>query len=135
MARHRGVTLVEVIIAAAVLVIMMSVLLQLMGVLSQQRRAMERRSWSIQADCNLMERFTAQDWDEITADTADQLELPTEMIDLFPDVELHVHVEEDRLGPPAKCVIVVISGQDLSGEQTSLARLSVWVYRHQEKST
>lgn len=128
-ARCRGFTLLEVAVAAAVLVLLMAVTVQMLGWAAAERRAAERRQWALQEATNVLERLTAQSWDSLTAEAVASVELSSQARAVLPDAELKIEVT-NRPGPPsAKQLVVDVRWQRPAGQSVASVRLSSWVYR------
>lgn len=128
-ARRRGFTLLEVSVAAAVLVMLMAVTVQMLGWAAGERRAAERRQWALQEATNVLERLTAQSWASLTAEAVASVELSPQARAVLPDAELKIEVTS-RPGPPsAKQLVVDVRWQRPAGQSVASVRLSSWVYR------
>ena len=73
--RYRGVTLVEVIVSGILLGAVMMVALPTLGWIARERRAADRRQEAIAELENMMDRFSARPWQQITPEAAARIAL------------------------------------------------------------
>ena len=69
-ARRRGSLLLEMAMAAVMLTVAMALTVKVLGYAGQQRRSAEQRQRAILEVANVMERITAEPFDEVTAERA-----------------------------------------------------------------
>ena len=123
-----GFTLLEVSVAAVVLVLVMAITVQVLGWATAERRAAERRQWARQEATNVLERLTAQPWDRLTAESAAMLELSPQARAVLPEGELRIEVTSQPGPPRAKRLSVDVRWQRPAGQPDASVRLTTWVY-------
>ena len=128
--RNNGVTLIEVTAAVFLAATTIAVGMQLLVVTVQQQRAAERRSWAIESATNLMERFTAQDYDKITPAAADQLKLSSEIAQVLTDPQLEIEVIEQQEPVAGKQIRLSLQWQTPHGQPSRKVKLSTWVFQN-----
>jgi Tfp pilus assembly protein PilV len=133
---RRGSLLAEVTMAAVLLMIAMTLTVKVMGYAGIERRATERRQRAILEVANLMERITAQRYDEVTAALADRMTLSDEARATLPDPQLTVDVRDNEPGPgrKAKRIAISLKWRGRSGEWDRPVRLTSWIERQEDGS-
>ena len=123
-----GFSLVEMMVSAVLLGALAAFVLPTLGWVSQERRTAGEHQELLEAGANLMDRFTAQAWEQITQEAAAALQLP-ERLQQRAQAELDVAVEPRDGDPPAKRVRLRIDWTDVGGRPAPPVRISSWVYR------
>jgi prepilin-type N-terminal cleavage/methylation domain-containing protein len=126
--RREGFTLVEIMAAAVMLAVAMSLMLELVGWVARERRASERRQRAVQEAANVMERLTARAWDDLDEEGVAGLELSPPSRKALPGGELKVAVAAAE-GTGLKRVEVSVRWRNRSGEPEAPVRLVSWVSR------
>jgi hypothetical protein len=128
---RRGSLLAEVAMATVMVMIAMTLTVKVLGYVSSQRRAADHRQRAVQEAANVLERITADPYDEITAERARQLALALSAPPSLPGAELAVSVAEEQpgAGRSAKRIAVRLRWHGRSGEWESPVRLTTWVER------
>ena len=127
--RPRGVTILEITVSIVLVAALLSITVQMLAALGNQRRAARQRTCALTATANLMETFTARPWAEIAPATAAQIELPADVRDVLPAAKLDVNVAAEQDSPPAKRITMNLGWQDRSGERAAPVRLTAWVFQ------
>ena len=123
---RRGFTLIELIVAGALLLAAMAISAQFLGWLAAERRAADRRRAAIQEAAIVLERLAARPWAELTPESARALRLSEPARRALPGGELAVDVSErDGL----KRIAVAVRWRGRSGGPEAPARLTAWVAR------
>jgi Tfp pilus assembly protein PilV len=132
--RRRGFTVFELGMAVMLLAVAMSVAVQVLGAVAQQRRAVQRRELAVQEVANLMERLTARPWERL-ADDAGQARLSDAAERSLPGAELKVAVEPADAPIVGKRVSIRLHWKNRAGEFDAPVRLTTWVYPQDERRT
>ena len=128
---RRGSLLVEMTIAAAMLSVAMVMTVKVLGYAGQQRRSADQRQRAMLEVANVMERITAEPFDEVTAERARRLSITPAAAGSLPGAELAVEVKEERPGPDrsARRIAVRLRWKGRSGEWEAPVRLTTWIER------
>jgi hypothetical protein len=128
---RRGSLLAEMTISAAMLAVVMVLTVKVLGFAGQQRRSAEQRQRAMVEVANLMERITAEPFDEVTPERARRLSIAPETAGSLPGAEVTVEVKGERPSPnrSAKRIAVRLRWKGRSGEWEAPARLTTWIER------
>lgn len=125
---HRGSLLVELVIAAGMLAVILSLTVRVLGQVGQQRRAAERRQRALVEASNAMERITARPYDEVTAQGAAAVKLSPDTAAALPGAELNVDVRDESIsGVSSRRVAVRLRWKNPAGEWEAPVRLVTWI--------
>ena len=127
--RCRGVTLVEVIVSGILLGAVTMVAVPTLGWIARERRAADRRQEAIAELENVMDRFSARPWQQITPEGAARIALSESTRRQLPGAMLQSSVETNPQAPDEKQIRVELSWQNRIGKQMAPQRLTAWVYR------
>ena len=118
-------------IAAAMLSIAMAMTVKLLGYAGHQRRSADQRQRAMLEVANVMERVTAEPFDEVTAERARRLSISPESAASLPGAELDVDVNASQpvAGRSAKRIAVRLRWRGRSGEWEAPVRLTTWIER------
>ncbi|MHB1561779.1 MAG: hypothetical protein ACYC61_30385, partial [Isosphaeraceae bacterium] len=120
--------LIELIIAAGLLAVILSLTVKVLGQVGQQRRAAERRQRALVEASNAMERITARPYDEITPRSAAAVKLSPDAAAAVPGAELNVDVrDEPASGVSSRRVAVRLRWKDSAGQWEAPVHLVTWV--------
>jgi Tfp pilus assembly protein PilE len=129
---RRGATMLEMIVASALLGTLLVVTLQLCAATAAQRQAAARRQCASLELANVMERVAARPWSELnTAALAAEHVSPSAGAQL-PGAELKIAVVTPAGEPQAKRLTATVRWQD-RGRPPQLLRLTTWRYRNGNK--
>jgi hypothetical protein len=128
---RRGSLLPELAMAGAMLTIAMTLTVKVLGYAGLQRRSADQRQRAILEVANIMERITAEPFDDITAERARRLSISPGAAGSLPGAALAVEVAEEQPAPdrPAKRIAVRLRWRDRSGEWKAPVRLTTWIER------
>lgn len=129
MQQRGGTTLLEVVVSAALLAAVASMCVQLVLAIGLQRRAADRRAWAVEAAANVLERLTARDWEEITPQAADEMELAPGADEVLPGARLEIDVVPQQDTPPAKRITLGLTWTGKAGKPARPVRLVTWIYQ------
>lgn len=122
---RRGLTVVELALAFTLLALVLAASVQMTRVVSDQRRAGERRDAALQAAQVVTEQVGNIPWDQLTADALHHMSFPMPLADRLPDGKLAI-TAIDETSPIAKRVQVEVQWSS-RGKPTSV-RLTSWVF-------
>jgi Tfp pilus assembly protein PilE len=130
---RRGATMLEMLVAGAMLGTLLAVSLQLYSAVAAQRRAAARRGAASLELANVMERVAARPWRELTAAALAAERLSPSASAQLPGAELKIEVFTPAGDPEAKRLTATVRWQDRDGRPPEPLRLTTWRYRHGEK--
>ena len=134
-AKRAGLSLLEMMVAGALLATLLTISLKLIGASASQWRAMEQRTLAIQEASTLLERLTARKWSDVTPEAARKVELSAAVSQALPGAELAIDVAQPADDKQAKRIRVEIRWQDVAGRRTRPVGLVAWRYRDVEPTT
>ncbi len=126
---RRGTTLLELIVAVALLAAMTAAAMQMLRVTAAQRRATSARQAAVLEAANLMERLAARSWDELTEEGVQDVELSPEARRRLPAGELEIDITSPTDQPDARRIALRLRWQGDSGQLLRPVRLLAWRYR------
>ena len=93
----------------------------------------DQRQRAMLEAANVMERITAEPFDEVTAERARRLSITPAAAGSLPGAELAVEVKEERPGPDrsARRIAVRLRWKGRSGEWEAPVRLTTWIERRE----
>ena len=128
--RHRcGMSLVEVIVSGILLGTVMTIAVPTLSWVVRERRAADQRQQAMFAVENVLERFSARQWDEITKDNAEKIELSQVIRDQLPGAALNCAVHTKPDAADEKRIAVELTWLGRTGQALAPVRLTTWVYR------
>jgi len=113
---RRGISLLEVMVSAILLVALMTLSLQMFAATAAQHRAARNRQIATQRAWNAMERLAAAPWDALDELSGD-------------DAELQIEVTAVPEQPDARRIAVVVRYNDGKATPAPPVRLVAWRYR------
>jgi prepilin-type N-terminal cleavage/methylation domain-containing protein len=126
LARRRGFTLAEVLVAAVVLGAALAVTVQLSGGLRTKQREAHRRACALAEANNCLQRLTATPWNELTPERAAECRLSAHAAAQLPGGELKIDIAtEDE----TKRILVAVRWRDAADRPVAPLRLAAWVHR------
>jgi Tfp pilus assembly protein PilV len=128
---RRGSLLIELTVATAMLMIGMSLAVKVLGYAALQRRAAEQRQRAVQEVANVMERITADPFDEVTTARAKAISISPSTASSLPGAELAVEVTPSQPDPGrlARRIAVRLRWRNRAGEWEAPVRLTTWIER------
>lgn len=125
----RGFTMVELCAACGLLAVAILLTVATLGAAAKQRRGIEMRQQAIEAADNLLERLTAEPWDQLSDDRLNEIKDALGDEPLPPGGELQLELVEHSGPPAAKRIDVELSWQPSAARIRQRVRLSGWVFR------
>ena len=130
--RRGGFTLIEVVATTVMLGALMSMTVPLLHAVNAQRRHAAARQFAVQETANMMERFSARDWNDITPATAAKVELSETGKAMLRDASLTITVAPISAQPTSKRVHIELRWKNREGDFVVPVKLTTFVYRHKE---
>lgn len=132
--RHsrRGFTLLELTVTLILLGVVLAMLVPLLKRIDDQRAASRQRVVALQETANILERFSARGFTEITQQAADAIEVPPRLKAALHEPRLRVSVREGEPDPGSKALTVELTWKGRAGEARAPARLTTIVYQQPE---
>ena len=125
---RRGMTLMELVVAAALLGTILIICLQLLAATAQHRRHVNQRQLALTEVENTMERLAARPWNELTPQTAAG-QLSPAVRTRLPGADLKVEVTTSSAEPSAKRIAVTLRWQDHSGQFVKPVTIVTWRWK------
>ena len=125
-------SLIEVIVALAIVATFITVGSQWMSTQSRYQEAATRRIWAMEALANVMERLSVQEWEKIANEPAGPTVLPAAAQAMLPQARLGVEVVEEPGPPFAKRIRLTLDWQHRSGRRATPVQLSAWAFSRKE---
>jgi prepilin-type N-terminal cleavage/methylation domain-containing protein len=129
---RRGMTVLELVVAAAILGTLLAVSLQLLAATAQQRSVADQRQFAVLEAENMMERLAARPWAELTPQTA--VPLSPAVRARLPSAEVKVEVAPAPNDPLAKRIVVALRWRDQTGQFVQPVRIVTWRWQGRDKS-
>lgn len=124
----RGVLLLEVLAAAALIAVLATLCLQLFGSSLAQRRALRYRQLAMQEAANALERVATRSWEELTPARLPKESLSAEAAKILPQGHLNVEVLPADGPPEGRQLLVSVDWRDGPGQEPLVVRLTAWRY-------
>lgn len=129
--RRRGITLVELGVATALLAVLLSFITQSMVAVERHTRRTNQRADLLRTVENLMEEVTLGAWSEIDDERIGELELPEHVRDRWPRALLTGEVTDEA--KPVASKRVTLSLQRTPGQGERPVTLTTWVFQAPER--
>jgi type II secretory pathway pseudopilin PulG len=124
----RGFTLLECVVAAAMLIVVMALAAQLYAWDARERREVWRRQVAQQEAANLMEQLTARPLSDLTAESLEVLRMSAESSTWLPNGALQVTATEVTAPAAGRRIELQITWEHASGERAAPVRLVGWAF-------
>lgn len=129
-----GFTLVELIVAGVVLGAVMTLTMQLLAAVTRQHQEAQRRQLAMIELENVLERITAGNFEQVTAEVMAEIHPSDEIARRLPSCELSVSLHEPGGPPAAKRITVSMRWLNRQGQFVAPVRLVTWVYGSAEEA-
>jgi type II secretory pathway pseudopilin PulG len=129
MRRRRGITLVETLVAAAVLGGLTVVCVKFFAASVAQQEQMRDRSRAVQLAANVMERLAATPWEQLTAENIRRLQDADELRQGLPEATIEIQLAQPSGEPDAKQIVVLVRWPSPPDVLQRPVRLVAWRYR------
>lgn len=120
-------TLIEMLLALALLGVFFSVFTALLLAVAHERRDAVRELVALQHAANVLEDLTTRPWSSLD-DAQDGPSLPAEHRPLLPEFEQQVRIEPAAGQPLARQITVTVSWRQRSGERTGALEMHGWAF-------
>jgi hypothetical protein len=127
-ARRTAISLLEVTAAAAMLAVLMTISTQMLRAVGGQQRAIERRALAMAAVQAVAEQIGNTNWDDLTDETAKEIEIPGPIKPHLPGAHLVVTLHEEQEPTAAKRVTIELEWYGPHGRPAGPLRLTVWAF-------
>ena len=124
-------TIIEIIVACAMLIVLLSGSMPMMRALATQQRALERRAVALQTIQAVSEQLGNMSWEMLNQQAANSLALPELVRTRLPGATLTAIVADEPLPVAAKRLLVEISWDAPNGQPAGPLRLATWVFQSQ----
>ncbi|MGW8256392.1 MAG: type IV pilus modification PilV family protein [Thermoguttaceae bacterium] len=125
---RRGMLLLELIVAAVLLSAFATVCVHYFAVAAVQRRVLVQRQTALQEAANVMEQLASLAWSDLTAERVSKISLAPEIQKYLPEAALKIELAEEKAGPPAKRITVLIRWKAQNNLWLQPVRLVAWRY-------
>ena len=126
---RRGVMLMEMIVACAILGVLLTVSLQLLAGLAAQRRAADQRQLASIEIGNVMDRVASRGWAELTQASVARETLAESVRRQLPGAELKIEVSVLPKEPEVKRIFVSLTWRDRAGQPLPPLQVVTWKNR------
>jgi hypothetical protein len=132
--RRRAFTLLEVIIAATMLVALLTTSVQMLRALSNHERASERRIVAFEAAQAVADQIANIPWNELTAESAKKVSIPKPLDGSLPGAKLSVSLDEEAAPTASKRIHIDLTWNGPDGQAVAPVRLTSWVFSERPRS-
>jgi len=126
---RRGATLLEAVVAGALLAAGTSIVLTMLVAASRERRALDSHRFAIQQAENLLARLCAQPFDALTPERVEQIRLAAPRHSASSGDQVQVELVSQPGPPESKRIAVIVAWRTASGQPGKSLRLTSWVHR------
>jgi hypothetical protein len=121
-------SLLEITIATALLVALMTVSVQMIRAIGGQQRSVERQALAIRTVQAMVEQIGNTPWDALTAESVRQVKIPPIVAGHLPNPNLTIAFDQEQEPVAAKRVTVELRWNGPTGQAAGPARLTTWVF-------
>jgi type II secretory pathway pseudopilin PulG len=126
--KKSGLALVEVIVAAAMLLIVAASIGKFLAALSVQRQAADAQRTALRALDNFTQEVQAQPWESIDDNLGEQLQVPSEVAKQLPNAKVRAAVSLETEPVESKRVTLHLSWGGPRLPRESSVALTTWVF-------
>ena len=130
---RRGMTMIEIAAAVAMLGVLLASSAQVMRSLANQQRAAARRVMALQTVQAIAEELANMPWDQLTQGTADKLTIPAVAKLYLPGAALAATVADAEAPVKSKRLSVELRWRTPTGQPSAPLRLTTWVSADETK--
>jgi hypothetical protein len=123
-----GSTLLEVIMASAMLAVLLATMLQMLRATNNHQRSNERRVIALQAVQAVADQVANIPWEQLTAESAKQVTIPRPLQSYLPGSTLAITVDEEPAPAAAKRIHVELAWNSADGKPGAPVRLTSWAF-------
>lgn len=129
---RRGIGVMELVVAVALLGTLLTVCLQLLAATAGQRRAADQRQLAVIEVGNIMERLASRPWTELTSEAVADQTISPSVVKRLPNAELKIEVTTPSAEPNAKRVVVSLRWQDDANQLVKPIKIATWRWKGKE---
>ncbi len=122
---RRGFSATELVCAAIIVGVIGLTVGPALVFVGRQNRTSAQHLEALNATSNLLEEISKRSYDEVTAESVSQIELPAWLADQLPDATLQLSVEENSGG---KRVTAEITWASVSGGPRERESMHAWIF-------
>lgn len=127
-------TLLEVVIAAAMLAMLLTTSVQMLRGLSIHQRVSDCRAAALEAVQAVSDQIANIPWDQLTTESAKKVTIPKPLDGYLPDAKLSVSLDEVATPTTSRRIHVELTWQGPDGQAVAPVRLTSWVYPERSRS-
>jgi Tfp pilus assembly protein PilE len=127
--KRRGMLLLEMAVAGVLLLALTTLCVKYITVTAVQRQALEQRQTALFEASNMMERFAAKKYSDLTSETISKTTLSSQAESVLPNGEIKIELADIDAKPAAKRIAITIRWKDRNGLWTQPVRLVAWRYK------
>lgn len=127
-AGRRGISLLEVAVAAVVLGAILTLAAQVVRWSAAEQRVALKRRAALEAASTVLDQITTREWSSITPQAAASIRLSAETTEFLHDPRLAVSVTNEGGTPAAKRIAVEVAWIDRGGGANQRVELSTWAF-------
>ena len=127
--KRRGFSFIELAAALALLMTLISISNPLIVWMVQERRASDQKVWATQEAANIMQLLAARDWEDLTAEKVQDIELSEPAQAKLRNGKLKIDITTSPEVLEARRIRIEIHWRDNTGQQSRPVRLTAWRYR------
>jgi len=129
MKRRSGFTILETLVAVAMLTALLAVAMQVCTATAAQRRQTQQQLVAVEETANVMERVAALPWDDLTPEGVGKIELSTVAEEALPEAALTIDLAEAKGKPAGRRVAVTLEWAPRAAGPPSQTQLVAWRYQ------
>ncbi len=126
---RRGFSMLEMMVAAALLTCTMAMVAQMLGRSNARRRDAGHHRIAVQEAANVMERLSVRPFDELTPDGVANEQLSPQATESLREGVVEVHVSEVAGEPDARRIGVAVRWRGRPAQPAPSVELVTWRYR------
>jgi prepilin-type N-terminal cleavage/methylation domain-containing protein len=125
---RRGFTLLEVVLAAAILAMLLTTSVQMLRALSIHQRGTERREVALEAVQAVADQVANVPWNQLTAESVKKVMIPKPLEGWLPGANLSISLAEEAAPTTSRRIHVEINWNGRDGQAVAPVRLTSWVF-------
>ena len=131
---RRAFTLLEVIIAAAMLAVLLTASVQMLRALSIHQRASERRAVALEAVQAVADQVANFPWEQLTAESAKKVTIPKQLAGYLPGAKLSVSLDKEPTPTESRRIHIDLTWNGADGQAVAPVRLTSWAFPERSRS-
>jgi prepilin-type N-terminal cleavage/methylation domain-containing protein len=131
---RRAFTLLEIVIAAAMLAMLLTASVQMLRALSIHQRASDRRAAALEAVQAVSDQIANIPWDQLTVEAAKKVTVPKLLDGYLLGAMLSVSLEEVATPTMSRRIHVELTWSGPDGQPVTPVRLTSWVFPERSRS-